>query len=38
MNSKIKVLRRISFGFRDERLFELILFVLNDFPITRNVR
>ena len=37
INNKIKVMKRTSYGFRDERYFELRLYALHDCRITRNV-
>ena len=35
INNKIKVMKRTSYGFRDERYFELRLYALHDCRITR---
>lgn len=37
INSKIKVMKRNAYGFRDERYFKLRLYALHDCRITRNV-
>lgn len=37
INNKIKVMKRIAYGFRDEIYFRLRLFALHDCRITRNV-
>lgn len=37
INNKIKVMKRIAYGFRDEKYFRLRLFALHDCRITRNV-
>lgn len=37
INNKIKVLKRVAYGFRDEEYFKLRLFALHDARITRNV-
>lgn len=37
INNKIKVMKRVAYGFRDEEYFKLRLFALHDCRITRNV-
>lgn len=37
INNKIKVLKRVAYGYRDEEYFKLRLFALHDARITRNV-
>lgn len=37
INNKIKVLKRVAYGYRDEDYFRLRLFALHDARITRNV-
>ena len=37
INNKIKVMKRVAYGFRDERYFELRLYALHDCRITPNV-
>lgn len=37
INNKIKVLKRVAYGYRDEDYFKLRLFALHDARITRNV-
>ena len=37
INNKIKVLKRVAYGYRDEEYFRLRLFALHDARITRNV-
>lgn len=37
INNKIKVLKRVAYGFRDDKYFKLRLFALHDSHITRNV-
>lgn len=37
INNKIKVLKRVAYGYRDEGYFRLRLFALHDARITRNV-
>lgn len=37
INNKIKVLKRVAYGYRDEDYFQLRLFALHDARITRNV-
>lgn len=37
INNKIKVLKRMAYGFRDDDYFKLRLFALHDARITRNV-
>ena len=37
INNKIKVMKRNSYGFRDEAYFKLRLYALHDCRITRNV-
>ena len=37
INNKIKVMKRVAYGFRDERYFELRLYALHDCSITPNV-
>lgn len=37
INNKIKVLKRVAYGFRDDMYFKLRLFALHDSHITRNV-
>ena len=37
INNKIKVTKRVAFGFRDERYFQLRLYALHDCRITPNV-
>ena len=37
INNKIKVLKRVAYGFRDDEYFRLRLFALHDSHITRNV-
>lgn len=37
LNNKIKVLKRVAYGFRDDDYFKLRLFALHDTRITRNV-
>lgn len=37
LNNKIKVLKRVAYGFRDDDYFKLRLFALHDARITRNV-
>ena len=37
-NNKIKVMKRVAYGFRDEGYFHLRLYALHDCPITPNVR
>lgn len=36
-NNKIKVLKRVAYGFRDDEYFKLRLFALHDCHVTRNV-
>ena len=36
-NNKIKVMKRVAYGFRDERYFHLRLYAVNDCRITSNV-
>lgn len=36
INNKIKVMKRVAYGFRDEKYFKLRLFALHDCTITRN--
>ena len=36
-NNKIKVMKRVAYGFRDERYFQLRLYALHDCRITPNV-
>ncbi len=36
-NNKIKVLKRVAYGFRDDQYFTLRLFALHDARITRNI-
>jgi putative transposase len=36
INNKIKVMKRVAYGFRDERYFELRLYALHDCRITPN--
>ena len=37
-NNKIKAMKRVAYGFRDERYFQLRLYALHDCRITPNVR
>ena len=37
INNKIKVMKRVVYGFRDERYFQLRLYALHDCRITPNV-
>ena len=37
INNKIKVMKRVAYGFRDERSFQLRLYALHDCRITPNV-
>ena len=37
INNKIKVMKRVAYGFRDERCFQLRLYALHDCRITPNV-
>lgn len=37
INNKTKVMKRNTYGFRDERNFTLRLYALHDYRITRNV-
>lgn len=37
INNKIKVLKRVAYGYRDEEYFKLRLFALHDARITRNI-
>ena len=37
INNKIKVMKRVAYGFRDERYFQLRLYALHDCRITPNV-
>jgi transposase len=37
INNKIKVLKRVAYGYRDEEYFKLRLFALHDNRITRNL-
>ncbi|MDY3119636.1 transposase, partial [Porphyromonas somerae] len=37
INNKIKVMKRIAYGYRDDDYFKLRLFALHDCRITRNV-
>ena len=37
INNKTKVMKRVAYGFRDERYFQLRLYVLHDCRITPNV-
>ena len=37
INNKIKVMKRVPYGFRDERCFQLRLYALHDCRITPNV-
>lgn len=37
INNKIKVMKRVAYGYRDESYFKLRLFALHDSKITRNV-
>ena len=37
INNKIKVMKRVAYGFRNERYFELRLYALHDCSITPNV-
>jgi transposase len=37
INNKIKVMKRVAYGFREERYFELRLYALHDCHITPNV-
>jgi transposase len=37
INNKIKVLKRVAYGYRDEEYFKLRLFALHDSRITRNL-
>ena len=37
INHKIKVMKRVAYGFRDERYFQLRLYALHDCRITPNV-
>jgi len=37
INNKIKVMKRVAYGFRDERYFELRLYALHDCHITPNI-
>ena len=37
INNKIKVMKRVASGFRDERYFQLRLYALHDCRITPNV-
>ena len=36
INNKIKVMKRVAYGFRDERFFQLRLYALHDCRITPN--
>ena len=36
-NNKIKVMKRVAYGFRNERYFQLRLYALHDCRITPNV-
>ena len=37
INNKIKVMKRVPYGFRDEWCFQLKLYALHDYRITPNV-
>ena len=37
VNNKIKVMKRVAYGFRDDRYFQLRLYALHDCRITPNV-
>lgn len=37
INNKIKVMKRVAYGFREERYFELRLYALHDCRIIPNV-
>ena len=37
INNKIKVMKSVAYGFRDERCLQLRLYVLHDCRITPNV-